>query len=450
MEEDIVEREVPRMDEDLFLAGLQPNLQDTISSVRDRVLKPLTGYTYDYKVTALFVQEHRLTDAVLRAFQGLLNEKRGTAPGFLDSYAAYIDQRHRPVVCGQYVQLQIQPQDWEDTYVRVEHLYKEWRYDGSSDWSTQAPQRQCLPLQPPLISPTLFVIESATAFVTTAINVGVAVSAVALSVIAVNLALRLPLQPVVFGIPSIFRARRYFSEPHEYEIDDDASLVLRLRVQLPWLRAFHHDSDYSEQEEQYTSGDTSDATSGASTVLNHARPTLPTTVVQPLELVFHTSFLPSPDCAFVLHFSRDGYVTAYRRGKQCEAPYIETLNHFIDFGNVIASILSSSPRPPLYRFQVHPIIDELAGVVVGYAHIPAIMPWDTADVLNSSIPTIEGRHGDGYFAPHTYLTDKATSMRLQRLLDETYSLVEALHKNDDDLALRSTAPALTSCESPMR
>ncbi|KAK0616917.1 heterokaryon incompatibility protein-domain-containing protein [Immersiella caudata] len=135
-DESIVERKVPRLNETLFLADLQPNLQDTIDTVRTETTR--SEVTCDDKLKGLFIQNWRgnLTDVVLRAFQGLLNEKRGATPGFLDSYVACLDEKYRPEVCGEYVEIQFAPHDWEDTYHQVKHLYREWRYDCSSEWST--------------------------------------------------------------------------------------------------------------------------------------------------------------------------------------------------------------------------------------------------------------------------------------------------------------------------
>jgi len=146
MDSSPVEREVPRLDEDLFLADLQPNLQDTIKSVQHKALHPLTSVTRDYQLSDVLFKFARKKDPEksLRAFQGLLNEKRGATPGFLDSYAAILDEYYRPVVRGEYVEVQIQPQDWEDVYHHVRHLYREWRYDESSEWSTSRTVRYSL------------------------------------------------------------------------------------------------------------------------------------------------------------------------------------------------------------------------------------------------------------------------------------------------------------------
>ncbi|KAK0701237.1 hypothetical protein B0H67DRAFT_650468 [Lasiosphaeris hirsuta] len=305
------------------------------------------------------------------------------------------------------------------------------------------------------------------------------------------------------------RTRRYFSEPYEYEMDDAASVVLRPRVQVPCMPAFRRDSAYRGQEED-TSEYTSDGGSDASTVVGppHSAALLET-VVPPLELAFHNSFLPSPDWTLALHFSRDGDVAAYRcEEDQREPRHISPFTRLIDLGTaraeygtlpadspaivvynshwrralislrVLVDLLSTNPpdspslhppavsalilAPPLpparettqswaswlfsavfstlcsfgpsrpsYHFYLHPIMEEVSNLHAGYVDIAAMLPWDTANALNSTtIPAIEDREGDGFDAPHRYLASKTTGMPLGRFLDETASLIMDMCDSD--------------------
>ncbi|KAK0725074.1 heterokaryon incompatibility protein-domain-containing protein [Lasiosphaeris hirsuta] len=133
-DEVIIEDEVPRRNEDLFLADLQPgSLQATVSSVRSTVMQSLRGEPGELE--GLFLGMGDLTKT-LPAFQGLLNERRLATPGFLDSYVTCLDKKYQPRVRGGHVELVVQPDSWQAFYTpQVKSLYKEWQYDGASDWS---------------------------------------------------------------------------------------------------------------------------------------------------------------------------------------------------------------------------------------------------------------------------------------------------------------------------
>ncbi|KAK1831888.1 heterokaryon incompatibility protein-domain-containing protein [Podospora conica] len=146
-DEIVIEDQVPRQDDHLFLADLQRPLTDTIASVRASVEDILQNDAEDSS-RLLCIGERANAMALLPVFQGLLNERKGASPGLLESYAAYVGEKHQTTVHGEHLELVIQPEDWETTYTpELASLFKEWKYDAAasdSEWSSSRKVRYSL------------------------------------------------------------------------------------------------------------------------------------------------------------------------------------------------------------------------------------------------------------------------------------------------------------------
>ncbi|KAF5009247.1 hypothetical protein FDECE_4540 [Fusarium decemcellulare] len=65
--------------------------------------------------------------------QGLLNDFRGSAPGFLDSYIHCLPQRVLPKIEGDHIEIMIQSDEIASMPKECTEIYEEWRFD-SKEW----------------------------------------------------------------------------------------------------------------------------------------------------------------------------------------------------------------------------------------------------------------------------------------------------------------------------
>ncbi|CAM1506224.1 Fc.00g058650.m01.CDS01 [Cosmosporella sp. VM-42] len=129
------ERECERRDEKLFLADLQGDFVGILQCI---YFEAMFRQEEQDLIDTIFPGVENQRD-VISAFQGLLNEQRGAAPGFLQSYARCFRFDYHPKIQGEHVELMILPDKWmamhEPRFTSAyTEVFKEWRFWNGS-WS---------------------------------------------------------------------------------------------------------------------------------------------------------------------------------------------------------------------------------------------------------------------------------------------------------------------------
>ncbi|RSL41874.1 hypothetical protein CEP54_015685 [Fusarium duplospermum] len=130
---------IRREDDTLFLHDLRNRKLSTRGepwikqSILKRQDKPL------FKALLIEVHNQYPTSVICL---GLLKDKRGTVPAaFLKAYSSCVEERFHPVVSGDYIELTIQPEDWNEigkspSSTETFRFYKEMRYSTTEEWKS--------------------------------------------------------------------------------------------------------------------------------------------------------------------------------------------------------------------------------------------------------------------------------------------------------------------------